>query len=519
MAINHGNHTELGEALLADASWARMFVDAAVDGIIAIDEKGIIQFCNPATLNLLGYEEDELLGRNVSMLMPEPYRSEHDTYLDRYVAEGDPHIIGTGREVYAQHKEGYLISIHLSLCESFVNGRRVFVGNIHDLTPYRNTQRERDRLVDELRRRNVQTTALYRIGELVLTADVPAEVYDDVSRITCHSLSNPAGAEVSVVLDGDEHPCDTHRGGAPDVLIPVYAGDRRRGWIAVAYLRDSADTAAASDFGEDKEFLNAIANLLGESIERREAQAQVIQSSKLASIGELAAGVGHEINNPINGIINCADILIDALQESPDNQEFAQLIRAEADRIAQITKNLLTFARQDRPGLEETDLREVIALVLSLAGNRIQKQGVTVNVEVDEDVPLVRCQKLGMQQVFMNIVINALHALETRYPGKDKSNRIDITTARVEIGGRPGVRVSISDYGCGIPGGVLDRIFDPFFTTKGRDAGTGLGLSISDSIVRAHGGLIRVESGENEGATFHLDLPIDPDTLPAAEDG
>jgi signal transduction histidine kinase len=248
---------------------------------------------------------------------------------------------------------------------------------------------------------------------------------------------------------------------------------------------------------------------LGVTIERRDAETKVLQASKLASIGELAAGVGHEINNPVNGIINCADILLETLEGGSKNHQFAELVRSEADRIAKIVRNLLTFSRQDRERHSPARLCDVVEAVLSLSRKKIAKSHVELTVNVPEDLPKLKCRSEQLQQVFMNLIINALHSLDDKYPQDNAKKKLNIIGRRIEFDGEPWIRLTIEDFGGGISPVHMERLFDPFFTTKGRDRGTGLGLSVSDGIVKDHGGHISVDSELGQYARFHVDMPLD----------
>ena len=252
----------------------------------------------------------------------------------------------------------------------------------------------------------------------------------------------------------------------------------------------------------------AIAWVLGEAIERKEAEAKVIHASTLASIGELAAGVGHEINNPINGIINCADILIPNTPENSKDREFAQMIRSEAERIATIVRNLLTFSRQERQKHSPARLCDIVESVLSLCRKKIEKSHIGLEVNVPESLPKLNCRSEQIQQVLMNLLINSMHALDERHPGPSAGKLLSIKAATKKIDGRTVIRMTVEDRGSGIAPAHLDRIFDPFYTTKGRDKGTGLGLSVSDGIVKSHNGTITVESEQEKFTRFYVDLPI-----------
>ncbi|PRQ09194.1 protein kinase domain-containing protein [Enhygromyxa salina] len=239
--------------------------------------------------------------------------------------------------------------------------------------------------------------------------------------------------------------------------------------------------------------------------ERQAFDAQVREHQRLESVGTLASGVAHEINNPIQGIMNYAD-LIQASSSDAVMIEFATEIIYESNRVASIIRNLLAFSRQHADdAVDSVALGEVIDATLSLVRSLLRGDYITVEVEITPDLPLVRCRAQHIQQVVMNLITNARDALNERYGAHDIRKRIDI---RVERAQRPGwVRVSISDTADGIPEDVLPRIFDPFFTTKDRSQGTGLGLAVSHGIIKDHGGELLVETKIGEGTRFLVELP------------
>ncbi|KIG17505.1 Sensory box histidine kinase/response regulator [Enhygromyxa salina] len=239
--------------------------------------------------------------------------------------------------------------------------------------------------------------------------------------------------------------------------------------------------------------------------ERQAFDAQVREHQRLESVGTLASGVAHEINNPIQGIMNYAD-LIQASATDSSLIEFATEIIYESNRVASIIRNLLAFSRQHADdAVDSVALGEVIDATLSLVRSLLRGDYITVEVEITPGLPLVRCRAQHIQQVVMNLITNARDALNERYGAYDVRKRIDICVKRAA---RPGwIRVSICDTADGIPDDVLPRIFDPFFTTKDRSEGTGLGLAVSHGIIKDHGGELLVETKVGEGTCVSLELP------------
>ena len=242
--------------------------------------------------------------------------------------------------------------------------------------------------------------------------------------------------------------------------------------------------------------------------ENEEIQRQLFQSSKLASLGELSAGVAHEINNPLNGVINFAQLLKDEPAERPEfERQMLDGIIDEGERIAQIVRGLLTFARNDSQELRSVRVEDAIKTSVALLGRQLEKSGIRVEVELAPDLPPVRADGSRLRQVVVNLISNAHHALRAKHvnPGERKVFRISARSAGAA--GAHIVRMEFYDNGIGIRREDVGKVFDPFFTTRRETGGTGLGLSISFGIIRDHGGTISVESEEGEFTCFTVDLP------------
>jgi PAS domain S-box-containing protein len=499
---DHRQVEPLGEA------WTRAIVEAAVDGIMTIDDKGIILYCNSAAERLFGYRAEEILGKNISMLMPSPYAEQHDEYLARYLRSGHATIVGIIREVVGLRKNGTEFPMELSVSEVHMGERRLFTGVLHDITRRKKAQEEKDLLLRELNKRNIEMTCMYRIEESIRSQDVLDGIFADAVEFIRQAFFEPEAMAARIVFDDTAFTSEGFNETAWRLQAPIVVNGRRRGCIEVFYL-DTPDTEDEEPFlKEEADLIEAIGSVFGEKIERQEAEAQVIHASKLASIGELAAGVSHEINNPINSIMNCADILIKDTEPHSRQNQFARLIQSEAIRITNIVKSLLTFSRQDSEFKRPVQLHTIVEGVLSLSRKKFSKSNVDLQIQIPGDLPELYCSSEQMQQVLMNLMINALHALDEKYPEAHDNKLLSVVAQKISFNGSDGIRLTVEDHGTGIAPAHRDRLFDPFFTTKGRDKGTGLGLSVSDGIVRSHGGTIRVESELGEFTRFHVDLPL-----------
>ncbi|MCK5584442.1 HAMP domain-containing histidine kinase, partial [Candidatus Bipolaricaulota bacterium] len=217
-------------------------------------------------------------------------------------------------------------------------------------------------------------------------------------------------------------------------------------------------------------------------------------------------GVAHEINNPLMGMMGYSELL-EARISDPDEKEYAKSILREGERIAHIIRNLLSFAREDKGERHPVDVRDIVADSLPLVHNALLRSHITVQEHLDEAIPEVECSRQQIQQVIVNLLMNARDALDVKYPQYDEDKVIHVSVLPVERDGATWVRTTIQDHGTGMSEDQATRAFDPFFTTKSRDEGTGLGLTISFGIIQEHGGEIVIESEEGEGTTARFDLP------------
>ena len=249
----------------------------------------------------------------------------------------------------------------------------------------------------------------------------------------------------------------------------------------IVYLRDITDTKAS--------------------------HAAAVQAEQLAAIGALAAGVAHEINNPINGIINYAQIIIDKERDPRKIRDIGERIVKEGDRIARIVASLLSYARR---GIQEETTTSVEALVtesLTLIGAQMKKEAIALDVRFAANLPPVFCIPQGIQQVFLNIISNARDAMNRKFPDNNGNKRLEIFADIDESDGKRWVRVAFRDNGTGISNDIRDKIMKPFFSTKPKGKGTGLGLSISRDIVAENGGELTVESEIGCSTTVNVRLP------------
>jgi PAS domain S-box-containing protein len=248
---------------------------------------------------------------------------------------------------------------------------------------------------------------------------------------------------------------------------------------------------------------NSVLGIAADITRLKQLQTQVIQSEKLAAIGELVAGVAHEINNPLAAIAGSAQLL--ELHEDEKVRQRGSTIRRMTDRATRIVRSLLTYAHGSGESKELASLNEAVQETLEICAYKIEKAGVTLELHLAEDAPLAMMKSHQIQQVILNLINNAEHAVRNQ---PDDRRTIIITTGqRLYADNKSRAIIEVSDSGCGIKPEIMSKIFDPFFTTKEIGEGTGLGLSLCHGIVESHEGELLVESTVGEGTSFTIVLP------------
>lgn len=312
-----------------------------------------------------------------------------------------------------------------------------------------------------------------------------------------------AGTKAVSAMELDR-PIDIGRAGGSqelEELVDSFNRMRERLKLAVAELNDMQQTLE-SKVDERTQQLKA-------------AQRKLIQSDRLATLGQLAASVAHEINNPVSGVLNLS-MLLERLMASgayPPGREaefrkYLGLISAETARVGRIVSDLLAFSRRSKPQRAPADLNKLVRTTMGLADHKLKLISAEVVLDLQENLPLVECDSSQIQQVILNLVLNGAQAMQPQGGGK-------LTIRTRLIPQEESVELCVQDTGEGIAPENLSKIFDPFFTTKAEGKGVGLGLAVLYGIVKAHEGEVEVASQRNEGTTFTVTLPVKSRTHPA----
>jgi len=311
------------------------------------------------------------------------------------------------------------------------------------------------------------------------------------------------------------------------VYLPLRDLKTGAGRLAAGDLEKSIPVRSEDEFGELAASFNSMTaalrksrvdlqdwgNKLEEKVEQatRElqlAQAETARSEKLASVGLLAAGIAHELNNPLTGVLTFSHLVRQQMPDDSPEAEDLDLVIRETKRCAAIIRRLLDFAREKKPEMKFSDINKLIRDTVQLIEQSAQSEDIDIIMDLEESLPAIWIDEDLIGQVIMNMLVNARHAIEGKGTIRVRTRNCPERQKSDETGERGSmIEIAISDTGCGIPEDNLQRIFDPFFTTKSVGKGTGLGLSVSHGTVRAHGGEIEVDSTVGEGTQFRVYLP------------
>jgi signal transduction histidine kinase len=281
------------------------------------------------------------------------------------------------------------------------------------------------------------------------------------------------------------------------------------------HFRETAEIATDEDkiwdirsfpIKDDSGNIKSVIELARDITENVNLQADATRTRHLASLGELAAGVAHEINNPINNVINYGQILCDEFKEESRDDEIARRIMKDGDRIATIVRSLLSFARIRKEEKVLTYLHELFSDTLSLTSAQLRKDAIELKIHLPEETIRVNVHPQQIQQVFLNLVSNARYALNQKYPGSHEDKILTIKCEEISINKKSFIRIIFHDHGTGIPASQIDKVINPFYSTKPNRIGSGLGLSISHGIVTEHHGKFSINSVEGEYTKIIMSL-------------
>jgi two-component system sensor kinase FixL len=481
----------------------RAIVDTAVDGIVVIDRSGAIRSVNSATERLFGYAAGELVGRNVKTLMPEPYASEHDTYLANYLRTGLKKIIGIGREVVGRRKDGSVFPMDLSVGKARDGDEPIFVGIIRDIT---------DRKAAELAQREGELrlhSILDTVPDAIVVIDTQGSFSPAAQRLFGYASVEVVGHNVKVLMPTPYR--EAHDG---YIERHLRTGERRIigiGRVVTGRRKDGETFPMELQVGEFT-FAGAhyFTGFVRDLTERQEAerriqdlQAELLHASRLSVMGQMASTMAHELNQPLTAVTNYLEtgrqLLVTGTGSSERLNEMMEKAIAQAQRAGDVIRRLRGFVSKGETERRLHNLNQLVeeALALALVGAR--QRGVRPSLELDHALPPVLVDHVQIQQVVLNLVRSAVEAME-------QVERRELTVGTRAVPEQGMAEMIVADTGPGIAPELANRLFQPFVTTKA--TGMGLGLSICREIVEAHHGRLTTAPRSSGGTVFRVTLPI-----------
>jgi PAS domain S-box-containing protein len=482
-----GQRTEAAAALTR-AERLDAILNLTVDGVIVIDARGRIEAFNRGAQEIFGYHEEEVVGRNVSMLMPSPHHEEHDTYLERYLTTGEARIIGIGREVTGRRRDGTLFPVQLSVREMRIGGERKFTGMLHDLT--KRAHLEGALGASEARWHAIVDSAVD--GIIVIDAHGRIEAFNHAAeRLFGYTVDEVLGRNVDMLMPSphrEEH----------DTYLSRYLATGRAKIIGIGRevqgrRKDGTTFPLHLSVGEitiqgERKFTGILHDLTA----RVQMEGRLREQEALAKLGEMAAVIAHEIKNPLAGIRGAIQVFGGRMMQEGANTQILKEIIARIDSLDQMMKDMLLFARPPKPKPAPIDLVPLVRMTANLLSTDPALRD--VEIDVQGNAPPVSVDAEMMRVVFQNLLINGAHAMQ----GKGRIRvAVEVSDSTYQI--------AFVDGGPGIPPDVREKIFTPFFTTKSR--GSGLGLPTVKRLIEAHNGQIAVDCPPAGGTTVLIRLP------------
>ena len=496
---------------VSQARYKALF-DVVADSVFMVDVTGEVVAVNERESQVLGYAESEIVGKPIrDVLLPE-YQGMFEGWLADVCTE--QRQVAT-QEIAVRHADGHEVPVEMDLIRVGGTDPLLVMVQLRDITVRKKLERQLQSYRKDLelkvseRTREIEETKQYlenlleNANDVIYTLDLDQQFTYVNSKVNAwgYRKDDLIGRPYLSLLSR------RHRGrrlkstldiGAKQVYeveIVTRLGELRTVMVSVSPLQ-----------GVDGHILGVL-GIARDMTETKKLERQIQNAEKLASIGKLAAGVAHEINNPLGGILNCLYNLRKGTPSPARQEEYWTSMEHGVRRVQKIVRKLLDFSQQHEPAFSQADINRVVDQVLTLTTHLFAPSGIRLEIIQGQSLPPVMVDRHMIEQVLMNLILNAVQAMKQG----------GVLTIRTSVS--EGVcRVDVQDSGAGIPASVLPRIFDPFFTTKSEGEGTGLGLSVSLGIVERHGGKISVESEVGTGSTFTLYLPVSRERVLAEKD-
>lgn len=494
--------SERTQQLVASQARYKALFDLVADSVFMVNETGTIVAVNKREEQALGYAEAAVVGRSLF----EVVLAGHHEALRGWVAD-----IVTGQrkvatqELMVRHADGRETPVEMDLIRVGVAERLLVMVQLRDITDRKRLERQLQSYREELeqkvreRTREIEETKQY-LENLLENANDVIYTLDAEQRFTYVNSKIEAWGYRKEDLLGRPYLAllsKRHRGRRLKSTLDIGAKQVYEVEVVTRTGEPRAVMVSVSPLHAVEGTILGVLGIARDMTETKKLEQQIRNSEKLASVGRLAAGVAHEINNPLGGILNCLYNLRKGTLSPSRQEEYRVSMEDGVRRVQKIVRQLLDFSQQHEPEFALTDINHVVEQVLVLTTHLFAPNRIVLETVLGQGLPQVMVDRHMIEQVLMNLVLNAVQAMK-------EGGTLTIQTVVIE-----GVcLVEVRDTGSGIPPSVLPRIFDPFFSTKKEGEGTGLGLSVSLGIVERHGGRIVVDSEVGKGTVFTLYLPV-----------
>lgn len=462
---------------------------------------GAILDANPAACELLGWSRREILAREVGQISAgtAPFSQREALVLIQRAATGEDQRF----EWQARHRSGNLVWVEVGLRKISLDGQTRVMAIGRDISARKHAEQA-------LQSSREQFTTAFQVSP---------------DSININRLSDGMFLQINAGFTAMTGYTEAEVQGKTSLELDIWCNPRDRetlvrGLLETGEVRNLEAGFQKKDGAQLVGLMSArliqindepcILSITRDITERRQMEQRNLRSAQLASIGQLAAGVAHEINNPINGVINYAQLLLNRTKTSKSSDEILELIIKEADRVADIVKELLFFSRDSKDEFSAISLEQLVQSALTLTRQYIARHGIVVETDIAADLPPLFVIPQKIEQLLINLLSNARYALEEKFPESHPDKRLSMTARLVRVKDADFCRIIVRDQGVGIPPEVLSKINQPFFTTKPSGQGTGLGMSICNEIVEQHQGRFSIDSVEGEYTEVSIDLPVHP---------
>ncbi|HUR53135.1 MAG TPA: PAS domain S-box protein [Gemmataceae bacterium] len=481
-------------------------LDIAEDGIVTVNSRQNIVLFNHGAVKLFGYEKSEMIGRPLDLLVPERFRETHGELVAAFGRAGSPtRLMAERRDVYGLRKDGSEFPAEISISKFEVDGELLFTAIVRDITERVRFEAGR-RELDDLRAKARLAESQARLDAVIRSALDAIVLLDADFRVT---LFNPAAEQVfgCPAADAVGSPVSRFLPAAFPAIPREVEGRRADGGavpleVSASRVEGGERAAYALILRDITERRRAVADLHAKTEEVRSMTQQLWQAARLAGVGELAASIAHELNNPLGTVSLRVEGVLSKTPHDDPRRKALEVVDQEVERMAGLVANLLQFSRAGRDQVSTVDVCEEVTKTAELTRHHLRRRGVELVTEFEPSVPIIFADRQQLRQVLLNLFTNAGDAMSG---GGRLTTRV---RPAVLPGERPAVAIDVADTGVGIPAEYLPRVFEPFFTTKDEGKGTGLGLAICRRIVGEHRGTLELDSRLGEGTVVRVTLPV-----------